>query len=190
MKEGTTRVIDLQTDDWLAFGLFLQFSYFGIYLYDENQKEDALMVHASVYVLSEKIEALDLKTLALKTATNLCVLAGTAGEVETGLVKILQFALPETVRIIYDRTYDTNTGKFPDTKAQSSTADACSTSSILRDGFRLLLAKFAAAHVTTLRQNESFMVILEAFPAFAADIMLFILAGNALTTNGEGNLEF
>ncbi|EPS38107.1 hypothetical protein H072_8133 [Dactylellina haptotyla CBS 200.50] len=195
MKEGETKVIKLKdsADDWLAFGLFLQFSYFGGYGYDENEKENALTVHASVYVFSEKVEALELKKMALKKATNLCANAGAPDldEPAMGMVKVLQFALPEAVRIIYQHTYDKNTGKLPSVFIEASTSGVLTTQAvtIARDGFRILLAKFAGTYINSLRKNESFMAVLEEFPAFSADVLLFTGTGSKLNTDGEGNLK-
>jgi len=192
MKEATSKTIKLGglTDDPLAFGLFLQYSYFGSYGYDENVKEDALAVHAAVYVLSEKIEALALKELALKKAIALCVSSMSSDQTKSGLVKVLQFTLPDTVSIIYNGTYDINTGRPPSYFESSDSAETTiKSSAVARDGFRILLAKFAAAYIKDLRKIESFMAVLETIPAFAADVLLFTGTGSKITTDQDGNLE-
>ncbi|KAK6543654.1 hypothetical protein TWF694_000394 [Orbilia ellipsospora] len=192
MKEGTSKTIKLEdfADDPLAFGLFLQYSYFGGYGYDEDLKEDALVVHASVYVLSEKIEALGLKEVAFKKATALCASSKDPSRPEFGLVKVLQFALPEAVGIIYNGTYDSNTGKAPSYFYEfgSSTETTVKTLGVARDGFRMLLAKFAAVYIGELRKNESFMAVLETYPAFASDVLLFTGTESKITTDSNGNL--
>ncbi|KAF3929976.1 hypothetical protein AA313_de0207406 [Arthrobotrys entomopaga] len=193
MKEGTTKTIKLDdfADDSLAFGLFLQYSYFGGYGYDENLKDDALAVHASVYVLSEKIEALGLKELAFKKATSLCALSQSTDDTSSGLIKVLQFALPEAVGIIYNGTYDSNTGRAPSYFYEFgySAGTTIKNSAIARDGFRILLAKFAAAYIKDLRRSESFMAVLETYPAFASDVLLFTGLGSKITTDADGNLD-
>jgi len=193
MKEKNTKTIKLEdtADDWLSFGLFLQFSYFGSYGYDENSKDDSLAVHASVYVLSEKIEALELKSLALRKATALCASASVAKNAENGLVKVLQFVLPETVKIIYDGTYDNNTGKPPCSLVEfdGSSTTNIQTPATIRDGFRMLLAKFAASYIGDLRKNQSFIAVLEEIPAFGADVLLFTIAGTQMVIDGLGNLQ-
>ncbi|KAF3913286.1 hypothetical protein ABW20_dc0100495 [Dactylellina cionopaga] len=180
--------MDDLTDNAMVFSLFLQFAYFGSYSYDQAAKEDAFLVHAGIYVFAEKIEALDLKNLALKMATKLCSDAsGTRPE----FLKVLQFALPETVPVIYEGTYDTKTGKLPSAVSHRTTEGTgeIKVPTFTRDGFRLLLASFSACYIDVLRKNESFVSVLEAYPAFAADILLFVGKGQAILTDTEGNLK-
>ncbi|KAF3227097.1 hypothetical protein TWF106_010585 [Orbilia oligospora] len=191
MKEKTSKTIELKdiVDNDVAFTLFIQFSYFGTYGYDDSEKEDALHVHAMVYVFAEKFEVLELKSLALKKATSLCSKAITNTSA-TSLIKVLQFILPETIPIIYNSTYDPNTGKYPSTITESADKDAISISTTSRDGFRMLLAKFAAHNIDSLRRNESFMSVLQDQPAFSADVLLFTGASTGFKTDGKGCLEF
>ncbi|KAK6532560.1 hypothetical protein TWF281_006745 [Arthrobotrys megalospora] len=191
MKEKATKTIELKdvVDNELAFTLFVQFSYFGNYGYDDAGKEDAFQVHALVYVFAEKFEVLELKSLALKKATILCSRAVT-DKSATSLVKVLQFVLPDTVPIIYNGTHDINTGKHPSTLNETIGGNTIATTTVNRDGFRMLLAKFAAHYIDKLRQNESFMSVLQEYPSFGIDILLF--TGNNLTfsTDGKGCLKF
>ncbi|RVD85515.1 uncharacterized protein DFL_003836 [Arthrobotrys flagrans] len=191
MKEKANKTIEFKDtlDNGIAFNLFVQFSYFGTYGYDDTEKEDALQVHAWVYVFAEKFEVLELKSLALKKATLLCSKA-VNDKTNTSLIKVLHFIIPETVPIIYNATYDPNTGKYPATMAEKSKGDTISIPTTNRDGFRMLLAKFAAHHIDDLRRNESFMDVLQDQPAFSADVLLFSGASTGFKTDGRGCLEF
>ncbi|KAK6348085.1 hypothetical protein TWF718_005901 [Orbilia javanica] len=190
MKEKTTKTIELKDiiDNDLAFSLFVQFSYFGTYGYD-GEKEEALQVHALVYVFAEKFEVLGLKALALKKATALCSKA-INDESNNSLIKVLQFALPETVPVIYNATYDPNTGKYPSFLTEKVGSNVVSTPTTNRDGFRMLLAKFAARHIESLRKNESFMSVLQEQPAFGTDIILFAGTSSEFQTDSKGSLVF
>ncbi|KAK6518142.1 hypothetical protein TWF506_005303 [Arthrobotrys conoides] len=191
MKEKNSKTIEFKdiVDNDIAFTLFIQFSYFGTYGYDDREKEDALHVHALVYVFAEKFEVLELKSLALKKATLLCSKAIT-DKSATSLIKVLQFILPETVPIIYNSTYDPNTGKYPSTMTEAAEGGVISIPTTSRDGFRMLLAKFAAHNIDSLRRNESFMSVLQEQPAFSADVLLFTGASTGFKTDGKGSLEF
>ncbi|KAF3908931.1 hypothetical protein ABW21_db0202300 [Orbilia brochopaga] len=196
MKEGQTKTIILKdvTDRPVAFSLFVQFCYFGGYGYDDQNKEDALVVHASVYVLAEKLGALDLKTVALRKATALCANAGGSNSDEStdkkGASKVLQFCLPEAVPVIYDGTYDANSGKMPSALMEGSKRKQPVIMPVTsRDGFRILLAKFAAAYIDQVRRNESFINVLQEYPTFSSDILLFTSAGSQILTDDKGNLK-
>ncbi|KAK6332432.1 hypothetical protein TWF696_003147 [Orbilia brochopaga] len=194
MKEGQTKSITLEENP-IAFSLFIQFCYFGGYGYDDAVKEDALSVHASVYVLAEKIGALGLKDLALQKATALCANAassrsGEKSNDEKGLLKSLQFRLPDTVPIIYDGTYDEHSGKLPSTLVEGSKRKQKVVIPVTsRDGFRLLLAKFAAAHIDQLRKAELFMLMVQEYPAFGLDVLLFTNPGSPISVDDKGNLK-
>ncbi|KAF3912753.1 hypothetical protein ABW20_dc0103965 [Dactylellina cionopaga] len=193
LKEGQTKEITFDdfTADGLAFSLFIQFAYFGGYGYDEVRYHDALQVHASVYVLAEKLEVLELKALALKKATKLCSNA-TSGNQPSDLKLLTELlsGLRDAVPTIYDCTYDANTGKLPSTLVESGVTDQVKMVTTTRDGFRMLLSNFAAAYIQELRRNESFMSILEGYPAFSSDVLLFTGTGSKFSTDGEGNLKF
>ncbi|KAK6501427.1 hypothetical protein TWF481_009265 [Arthrobotrys musiformis] len=190
MKEKETKTIEFKdmVDNDVAFTLFLQFSYFGTYGYDDKEKENALQVHALVYVFAEKFEVLELKAIALKKATLLCSNA-IDDKSSTSLLKVLQFILPETVPIIYSSTYDANAGKYPSALTEKSGKDSISIPTTPRDGFRMLLAKFAAHNIESLRKNESFMSVLQEQPGFAADVLLFTGVSATFKTDGKGTLE-
>ncbi|KAJ6263093.1 hypothetical protein Dda_1652 [Drechslerella dactyloides] len=188
MKEGLTKCITLEdtADDGCAFGLFVQFCYLGEYYY-EQRLNGALTVHASVYVLAEKIEALELKALALKKATSLCKTSQGITAVDRESAQALRLSLPETVPVIYNGTYDNNTGKLPTSPAPESMAGNTEAPSVVRDGFRMLIAKFAATCIHELRNIEEFMSVLEDFPAFASDILLFAYPAPNAIMDGTGS---
>ncbi|KAK6358159.1 hypothetical protein TWF730_007512 [Orbilia blumenaviensis] len=190
MKEKLTKTIELKdmVNNDIAFVFFMQFSYFGSYGYDEA-KEDALQVHAMVYVFAEKFEVLRLKSLALKKATVLCSKA-VNDKSATGLIKVLQFVLPETVATIYSGTYDPSTGKYPSSLNEKSGNDTIAIKSTVRDGFRMLLAKFAAHYIEKLRQNESFVTAIQEYPSFGVDVLLFTGTTSTFSTDGKGCLQF
>ncbi|KAF3937691.1 hypothetical protein ABW19_dt0201844 [Dactylella cylindrospora] len=189
MKEATSKEIVIKDSPGggFAFNAFLQFCYFGGYGYDEQGKEDALLVHANVYALAERMEALKLKSLALRKATRLC---SSASDKSTGLRKVLQFVLPDTIPVIYGNTYDINTGKLPySLKESGAKKGSVSVPVITRDGFRVLLARFAGLYIEDLRKNESFLSVIEEYPAFAVDLILFTAKGKEISIDEEGNLK-
>ncbi|KAJ6263091.1 hypothetical protein Dda_1650 [Drechslerella dactyloides] len=196
MIEGLTRTITLTdvTDNGLAISLFLQFCYFNSYEYNEGNRD--FLVHASVYVLAEKLEALALKKFALKHALQICVEVG--GGIVAQDMDSFFATVPEVVAMIYEGTYDKNTGRMP-TKApevaeeepheKDAKEDVSETTTVTRDGFRILLAKFAAAHLEELRVNREFMQALEEHPSFSADLVLFASCGREISIGDDGNLE-
>ncbi|KAK6502490.1 hypothetical protein TWF506_003071 [Arthrobotrys conoides] len=74
MKEAQEKVLTLndEVDDADAFDMFVQYCYLKSYIVDEELYLDSLYLHARVYVLPERLGCIDLKTLALKRATELC----------------------------------------------------------------------------------------------------------------------
>ncbi|KAK6341432.1 hypothetical protein TWF696_008507 [Orbilia brochopaga] len=193
MREAQTKLIILDdtTDDSFAFSLFVQFCYLGGYTYDEVDNSDALRVHASVYVLAEKLEALALKALALSKATaTICASSeDRGGGIES--TKVSQLILLETVSIIYGGTYDANTGRSPlsplNTDETSEDVQPQTSPKVTRDPFRMLLANFAAAYIDGLRMDKSFMSTVEAVPDFGSDILFFICPGSKVRIDNEGN---
>ncbi|KAK6341431.1 hypothetical protein TWF696_008506 [Orbilia brochopaga] len=180
LKEVKEQLVHLnsEVDDAVAFEAFIQFCYFSGYWAKEslNRHHGTLHFHAKVYVLAERLGCVELKTMALDKATDLCSdLTNVANE---KLQKCLEKSLclfGETVRIVYANTYDPHAGKLP-TVAQeasgSSTPD--DTQQITRNGFRLLLANFAASHLPELKKSEGFMETHLDCPEFGTDLILFL----------------
>ncbi|KAK6497258.1 hypothetical protein TWF506_004731 [Arthrobotrys conoides] len=185
MKEAQEKVLTLndEVDDADAFDMFVQYCYLKSYVVDEEVYLDSLNLHARVYVLAERLGCIDLKALALKRATELCY--GSRNEnLKTG--EMLR-NLAQTILTVYTHTYDSNTGKLPFTKKEE--ADEQSKETVRRDGFRLLLASFAAPHLSQLRKDKIFLDANNLCPNFAADLLLFVTSGAKMEVNEDGSLK-
>ncbi|KAF3157652.1 hypothetical protein TWF569_000217 [Orbilia oligospora] len=185
MKEAQEKVLTLndEVDDADAFDMFVQYCYLKSYIVDEELYLDSLYLHARVYVLAERLGCIDLKTLALKRATELCY--GSRNEnLKTG--EILR-NLTQKILTVYTHTYDSNMGKLPFTKNEE--ADEESKETVRRDGFRLLLASFAAPHLSQLRKDGIFLDANNLCPNFAADLLIFVTSGAKMEVNEDGSLK-
>ncbi|KAF3281835.1 hypothetical protein TWF132_011057 [Orbilia oligospora] len=162
MKEAQEKVLTLndEVDDADAFDMFVQYCYLKSYIVDEELYLDSLYLHARVYVLAERLGCIDLKTLALKHATELCY--GSRNEnLKTG--EILR-NLTQTILTVYTHTYDSNTGKLPFTKNEEADEESKGTDGIFLDANNLC-------------------------PNFAADLLLFVTSGAKMEVNEDGSLK-
>ncbi|KAK6532562.1 hypothetical protein TWF281_006747, partial [Arthrobotrys megalospora] len=189
MRESWTRTVrlDHETDTPLAFEKFVQWCYFGYYVYDGQNYSTPLSIDASAYIFADRIQCLALKDFALKQAILTC--AG-KGKIQT---KRNLSKLPATVLFIYKNTLDTASGKSdPNVEAQCvdkpDVVEARGTSvnsgkssgapSPPQEGFRELLAAFSALNLEHLRKESSFMDVCRSSSDFAADVLFFVQQGS------------
>ncbi|KAK6341433.1 hypothetical protein TWF696_008508 [Orbilia brochopaga] len=194
MKEGSTKTIvmdDDLTDEPIAFDSFTQFCYLGDYVNLGPKTPTDLLSHARIYVLAEKIEALELKNLALRKATALCV--GMEYEEATALESLLSVFF-DVVSLIYDGTYDVHAGKMPSNCAMPVVDGDSATTKITRDGFRLLLAKFVVCYADRIQElkDDQFFAPFQELTEYAEDIEMFARDHNywdKLSVDYKGYLE-
>ncbi|EPS39517.1 hypothetical protein H072_6737 [Dactylellina haptotyla CBS 200.50] len=168
-KEALEPVIlaDETAYDVRAFGMFIEYCYFGCYFDDEDGETRGLAVHAQVYSLAEKLKCDGLKKLALKKATSWCYEYGLRADSENSNALFPQIL--DAISLIYTYTDDPHTGAFPTPMASSQNMN--------RDGFRLLLAHLAATHLAKLRSHKGFLETHHTFPEFGTDVLLFLKEG-------------
>ncbi|KAK6495142.1 hypothetical protein TWF481_003170 [Arthrobotrys musiformis] len=185
MKEAQERllVLDDEVDDTHAFEMFIQYCYLKSYIFDESVYLDSLYIHAKVYVLAERLGCTDLKNLALKRATEFCFKSLNDSARTSEMLR----NLGQTITTVYNHTYDANAGKTPLTEKR---VDGKSEETVKRDGFRMLLASFAAPHLLDLRKDEIFLEANNDCPSFAADLLLFSVAGAKMQVNEDGSLKY
>ncbi|KAK6526447.1 hypothetical protein TWF694_005033 [Orbilia ellipsospora] len=112
-----------------AFGMFLEYCYFGCYFENQDSESHPLVLHSRVYALAEKLECAPLKELALKKATSWC-----HGNHQTDKLNGVFPHILDAIHIIYSYTDDQNSGLLPITTANDSDAATAT-----RDGFHMLL---------------------------------------------------
>ncbi|KAK6349770.1 hypothetical protein TWF696_006046 [Orbilia brochopaga] len=108
-------------------------------------------------------------------------------------------ATESAVRDVYPRKYKGKKkkkfgkGNSRSGVSSSSTAHASEITIIPaereRDGFRLLLARFASIHLSELRKNKSFIATHHAFPDFAIDVVLLATSGGKMELDEEDQLK-
>ncbi|KAF3914557.1 hypothetical protein ABW21_db0200822 [Orbilia brochopaga] len=197
MKEGRTRVIVLDDEDIdqpAAFNCFAQYIYTRDYspVSERDCQQGDLVLHASVYIFAEKIEALELKALALRKATVLCLRAAITID-RSNFFSDVSLVVP----LIYKHTYDINTGKPPKKRLRASQdwllasddSDSSSPTTVTRDGFRMLLAKVSAVYASELQQRDDFMAVLKDCSEFGTDTFMFADTGKKLSVTKRGDLK-
>ncbi|RVD90213.1 uncharacterized protein DFL_001188 [Arthrobotrys flagrans] len=204
MKEAREKTVHLnsEVDSAEAFDMFVQYCYFRDYFCDEN-RVDNLMHHVKAYLLADKLGCLGLKDLAFQKANLLCDAAYSSRPDELFII------IPTAVAMIYENTYDIHGGKIPRTDGTSSDDAVGEPSGVEevavsegheekrgeseikketapvsaekdRDRFRPLLARFATAYLSKLREQKSFLATHHAFPDFATDVMLLATRGEEI----------
>ncbi|KAK6358161.1 hypothetical protein TWF730_007514 [Orbilia blumenaviensis] len=170
MWESQTRsvVMDLEVDTPLAFEKFMEWCYFGYYIYGTGKDAALLSTDAAVYVFADRIQCMDLKAFALEQAKVLCASPKKA-DIKSNLSGFL-----ETILFVYEHTMDMTdleNGNKPKR----------------RDGFRELLAKFSASNLNLLRKESSFMDVYSASPEFGTDLLYFVeQSGKGTDTDTRG----
>ena len=209
--EQNNVVLDSDVDQPDAFSCFIQFAYLKDYCCDENGKAEGLLRHAEVYVLAERLEAMDLKDLALRRATalavNLSKMVINKEKIKTSTERAIR-ALPEVIRIIYENTpsiqppkRETTTEKTKSKKndAKTSTSDDAAGSvdiaqtifgsSSSQDGFRILISRLAAGCLSILKGSSTFTECLHDLPEFVQDMVINLTPGKVLEMDGYGQLK-
>ncbi|KAK6532561.1 hypothetical protein TWF281_006746 [Arthrobotrys megalospora] len=166
MAESRERTVTLDDGiDAETFALFAQYCYMQDYNYDDKDHTEPLYLHAKVYILAERLQCMGLKTTALYKASHRCFTSTPSANSEK---------MTETILTIYNHTHDVNTGKFPaGPKDKWPDCDG-----VVRDGFRILLAKYWATHLVELRKQEAISLTYQECPEFMADLILFVNPGN------------
>ncbi|KAK6358160.1 hypothetical protein TWF730_007513 [Orbilia blumenaviensis] len=148
-----------------TFALFAQYCYMQDYVYDDKDHLEPLYLHARVYILAERLQCMGLKTASLQKASHRCF---------TSTPSANSSKMTETILAIYNHTHDINTGKFPvGPKDKWPDCDG-----VIRDGFRMLLAKYWATHLVELRKQEAIALTYQECPEFMADLILFVNPGS------------
>ncbi|RVD85517.1 uncharacterized protein DFL_003838 [Arthrobotrys flagrans] len=170
--------LGLEVDTSLAFEKFMQWCYFGYYVYDTNENIPLLSIDAAVYIFAERIICMDLKKFALKQAQTLC------NSRDKAAVRANLSILPDTIEFIYENTsssvgqgLDTGCSNQPDPKLlfrdKPETTRAVEYGGP-REDFRRLLASVSARHLVQLRKEPSFMKVHRSLSDFAADVLFFV----------------
>ncbi|KAF3937735.1 hypothetical protein ABW19_dt0203295 [Dactylella cylindrospora] len=205
MVETRSRIVTLDTevDVPIAFEMFLHFCYLGDYFSNEQEKSDLLLVNAQVYVFADRIQCTDLKTVALRKATRICKAT------EKDALQEIFVVLPDTITLVYSFTVDNESGNLPapsepisklnlndsiadataDSESIPTETEVVEVSPVYRDGFRMLLAMFSAAHLDLLRKQQPFVQAHHAMPDFSTDMMLFVSEGKRLVVDPNGDLK-
>ncbi|KAF3208481.1 hypothetical protein TWF192_001793 [Orbilia oligospora] len=166
MAESHDKTVTLDEGiDAETFALFAQYCYMQDYSYEDKDHPEPLYLHAKVYILAERLQCMGLKTTALHKASYRCFTSTPSANSEK---------MTETILIIYNHTHDVNTGRFPASpKEKWPDCDG-----VVRDGFRILLAKYWATHLVELRKQEAVALTYQECPEFMADLILFVNPGN------------
>ncbi|KAF3271049.1 hypothetical protein TWF217_005475 [Orbilia oligospora] len=174
-----TVILDTEVDNSDAFGIFLQYCYLGTYALDNRDDVSTshpLLSHARVYTLAEKLKCPPLKDLSLQRATDWCY--GHGLQKDGGKFSDIYPNVLEAIRVVYTYTVDLNSGIQPLESSTTETGDCKEKETVLRDGFRLLLARLAAAYLVDLRPIDAFAEELHhSFPDFNTDMLLFMNDG-------------
>ncbi|KAF3904274.1 hypothetical protein AA313_de0206365 [Arthrobotrys entomopaga] len=188
MKEGRDRTVHLNTDvdDPDAFAGFSQYSYFQDYLHDLDDGP-ALLLHAKVYVLAEKLECLPLKDLSFRKANLLL------GAAHSNNPNHILPSLPSAISTIYEYTYDSHYERMFKENSESgstNTADGDQADGSVRCGekFRFLLAAFASSYLSKLRKDKSFISVYRRFPDFATNVVMLAEADINVGVDQDGLL--
>ncbi|KAK6501429.1 hypothetical protein TWF481_009267 [Arthrobotrys musiformis] len=166
MYESQNKIVTL--DDGIeadTFALFAQHCYMQDYIYNDEDHPEPLYLHAKVYILAERLQCMGLKTTALHKASHRCFTSAPSSNSEK---------MAETILLIYSHTHDVNTGQFP--VGPGDKWPDCE--GAVRDGFRMLLAKYWATHLHELRKKKVVPLTYEECPEFMADLILFVNPGN------------
>ncbi|EGX54108.1 hypothetical protein AOL_s00004g141 [Orbilia oligospora ATCC 24927] len=197
MEEANQKTVYLnsEVDSAEAFDMFVQYCYFEDYFYDES-RVDNLVHHARTYLLADRLGCIGLKDLALQKANLLCYTACSSPDIP--VPDELLIMIPSAVALIYENTYDVHGGKISRTIEISGTDAAGEPSDTVeekknestttkeaipekdREKFRLLLARFASAYLSKLREQKAFIATHHAFPDFATDVMLLATGGEKI----------
>ncbi|KAF3092853.1 hypothetical protein TWF102_008343 [Orbilia oligospora] len=176
---GKTVTLDTEVDNSDTFGIFLQYCYLGTYALDNRDDVSTshpLLSHARVYTLAEKLKCPPLKDLSLQRATDWCY--GHGLQKDGGKFSDIYPNVLEAIRVVYTYTVDLNSGIQPLESSTTETGDCKEKEIVLRDGFRLLLARLAAAYLVDLRPIDAFVEELHhSFPDFNTDMLLFMNDG-------------
>ncbi|KAF3157706.1 hypothetical protein EYR41_009799 [Orbilia oligospora] len=174
-----TVILDTEVDNSDAFGIFLQYCYLGTYALDNGDDVSTshpLLSHARVYTLAEKLKCPPLKDLSLQRATDWCY--GHSLQKDGGKFSDIYPEVLEAIRVVYTYTVDLNSRIQPLESSTAETGDCKEKEVILRDGFRLLLARLAATYLVDLRPIDAFAEGLHhSFPDFNTDMLLFMNDG-------------
>ncbi|KAF3220078.1 hypothetical protein TWF106_006825 [Orbilia oligospora] len=184
-----------EVDSAEAFDMFVQYCYFEDYFYDES-RVDSLVYHARTYLLADRLGCIGLKNLALQKANLLCYTACSSPDIP--VPDELLIMIPSAVALIYENTYDVHGGKIsrtieisgtdavgePSDTVEEKKNESTTTKETIpekdREKFRLLLARFASAYLSKLREQKAFIATHHAFPDFATDVMFLATGGDKI----------
>ncbi|EGX52214.1 hypothetical protein AOL_s00043g357 [Orbilia oligospora ATCC 24927] len=186
MLESQTREVSLglEVDTKIAFDRFIQWCYFGYYIYDNDKNLPLLSIDAAVYVFASRVMCDDLQDFAVKQAKALC------NSKDKSTIQANLSILPETIEFVYENTYsaDTEEGVLMQSVLEEldlqmdfvivshdepQTIGAVG-SRVPQDNFRKLLAFVSARHLDQLRKEPSFMTVHRSLSDFAADVLFFV----------------
>ncbi|RPA78426.1 hypothetical protein BJ508DRAFT_155624 [Ascobolus immersus RN42] len=198
-KETTDNKITLSenVDDPEAFKFFVQYVYCSDYLIPEAYEPYSALLHAMVYVLAERLQALKLRALATKKLGDYL---GKGTPTDSIVIKMVRAVyegtcLYTTSPIKQGDEKDVNEEKDKSVRDETSAADgresdnevvavtdASETLDFDEDPdsdseikpvnpLRTLVTRYAASKLDRLRNQPKFRVLLKEFPEFAEDIM-------------------
>ncbi|KAK6501431.1 hypothetical protein TWF481_009269 [Arthrobotrys musiformis] len=175
MHEAKTRKVNLslEIDTRLAFERFMQWCYFGYYIYypgNSKKNPPLLWIDAAVYVFAERILCSGLKDFALNQAQALC------GTKDAATIQANLSNLPDVIEFVYKNTVDGSGLDIGSLVVSSLQDDAAGeeASKKPKDGFRSLLASASARSLDRLRLQPAFMKVHRSLPDFAADVLFFV----------------
>ncbi|KAK6518138.1 hypothetical protein TWF506_005299 [Arthrobotrys conoides] len=184
MTESQKREVflGLQVDTKIAFERFVQWCYFGHYVYDNDKNLPLLSIDAAVYVFAKRVMCDGLQDFALNQAKALCDSRNTA------TIRRNLPTLPDTIEFIYENTFSSDDQQLdslfdllevnqldpgPLLRDRPQGIGAVG-SSAPQDDFRKLLASVSARHLVQLRKEPSFMKVHRSLSDFAADVLFFV----------------
>ncbi|KAK6518141.1 hypothetical protein TWF506_005302 [Arthrobotrys conoides] len=173
-----------KVDDPEAFEMFIQFAYIKNYIVPNKRALDQLFVHAKVYVLAERLGCQELKALAVKRATRYCLGSFDTASRYNGVIT----SLPRAISTIYSFTDDQNSGKPPGRKRGDPEGHLAEY--IIRDAFRLLLAKISSCYLVELKTKQDFLRIHSSRSDFATDLLLFLGSGEKMQVDKNGGMVY
>ncbi|KAK6519089.1 hypothetical protein TWF281_003777 [Arthrobotrys megalospora] len=211
-----TVYLNSEVDSADAFEKFVQYCYFDDYTCGTD-RADNFTRHAGVYLLADRLSCQGLKDLALRKTNAICGAAysnepdeiliamstvvamvyentydiysgkppkatsdskaDAAGEPSSAVVTVKKFRKGNGKRR-YRTTTVVDKGNVSDKEGERS-----------RDGFRVLLARFASVYLSRLREQAAFVAAHHAFPDFATDVMLLATAGEKMELDQDGQLK-
>ncbi|EPS42145.1 hypothetical protein H072_3951 [Dactylellina haptotyla CBS 200.50] len=163
------------------FKCFIEYCYFKDYFEANDGQESPLSLHASVYLLAEKLECSQLKDKALLKATHWC--CDSRMQNLRGKIKSIALDVFGAISIIYKYTKDV----YSESSISMAENGSQNGNTIKRNGFRILLAHLAATYLEDIQHLSTFTEARCNFPEFATDIIIFTNSGPRVLVKTDGS---